>query len=214
MDLLERIEVRRFVGREFLVWLWFESELFEGTLSTATHGEFGLWIEGTFVLSAGKEITRIRGSQPASRREAKESMLRGKWPESAGLHLHWQGQDASFSIKAETLGVSALKPPTVLDADDEEDLEAAPRAPRRKTPKTDAQDTQVLALTDRMQSAATFEGLLEALYRDFLQLRLSEGWDEWLLPAINTWLRGEPVRLEPYAKRRTTALRGSAKKKR
>ena len=45
MQLVDRIEKRRFVGREFLLWLWFESEVLEGTLSTKEHGSFGLWIE-------------------------------------------------------------------------------------------------------------------------------------------------------------------------
>ena len=34
MDEFERIELRRFVGRELLLWLWFESEVFEATLET------------------------------------------------------------------------------------------------------------------------------------------------------------------------------------
>ena len=41
MQLVDRIEKRRFVGREFVLWLWFESELFDATLSTKEHGEFG-----------------------------------------------------------------------------------------------------------------------------------------------------------------------------
>lgn len=206
MQLLDRIEKRRFVGREFLVWLWFETELFEGTLTTREHGEFGMWIEGTFALSSGRETTRIRGSQPASRREAKESMLRGKWPESAGLHLHWQGQDASFSLKAETLGVSSLKPPTVLDDEAEEEALGPPQRRSKKKADADPHDGQVLALADRMQSAATFEALLEALYRDFLALRLGAAWPELVLPAINGWLRGEAVDEARYGKARERAL--------
>ena len=31
MNLADRIEKRLFVGRELLLWLWFESELFEAT---------------------------------------------------------------------------------------------------------------------------------------------------------------------------------------
>ena len=58
MQLVDRIEKRRFVGREFLLWLWFESELFDATLSTGAHGSFGLWLEKRLVLSAGKQSTR------------------------------------------------------------------------------------------------------------------------------------------------------------
>ena len=59
MDVFERIELRRFVGRELLLWLWFESEVFEATLSTKTHGSFGMWIEGRLVLSAGQEVPMV-----------------------------------------------------------------------------------------------------------------------------------------------------------
>lgn len=76
MELVDRIEKRRFVGREFLLWLWFESELFEATLATRAHGPFGLWIEKRLVLSAGKESTRITAPFPGRGREAKESTLR------------------------------------------------------------------------------------------------------------------------------------------
>ena len=49
--LATRIELRRFVGRELLLWLWFESEIFEGTLWTKEHGSFGMWLEGRLVLA-------------------------------------------------------------------------------------------------------------------------------------------------------------------
>ena len=167
MQLLDRIEKRRFVGREFLMWLWFESEVFSATLSTATHGEFGLWVESALVLSAGREATRIRGSQPASAREAKESVLRGKLPESAGMHLSWGDREISFTLKAETLAVGRLS-----------------------------------GCADR----AEFEGLLEALYSDFLQLRLGEAWAETVLPAINAWIVGGNVDADGYSIAREEAL--------
>mgnify|MGYP001552449582 CR=1 FL=1 len=77
MDLVDRIEKRRFVGREFLLWLWFESEVFEGTISTKEHGEIGLWLEKQIALSAGREVTRIKGTHPAGSREAVSWALLG-----------------------------------------------------------------------------------------------------------------------------------------
>ena len=59
MQLADLIERRRFVGREFVLWLWMSSELFEGTLSTAEHGTFGLWLDKRLTLSIGEESTRI-----------------------------------------------------------------------------------------------------------------------------------------------------------
>ncbi len=68
MDLVDRVEKRRFVGREFLLWLWFESEVFDATLSTKKHGSFGLWIEKQIILTSGKESTHA--SRGRSRRRA------------------------------------------------------------------------------------------------------------------------------------------------
>src|SRR5262249_53029337 len=112
MQLLDRIEKRRFVGREFLLWLWFESEVFEATLSTKEHGDFGLWIEKQRVLSEGKEATRIKGATPSASREPKESLLRGKLPESAGIHLSMGEKEMTFTLKAEQLAVAGLSLPT------------------------------------------------------------------------------------------------------
>ena len=214
MQLLDRIEKRRFVGREFLMWLWFESELFDATLSTAAHGEFGLWIEGAFVLSAGKEATRIKGSQPASAREAKESVLRGKLPESAGLHLSWGEREMSFSIKAETLAIARLGLPTALDKADEtpllldDDKKAPPKKKRTSADRerSDADEEKSVRFAERMELAGEFEGLVETLYRDFLRLRLGPAWDQTVLPAINSWILGGEVDGDAYAKARKRAL--------
>ena len=118
MQLADRIEARRFVGREFLLWLWVESELFDATLSTEKHGSFGLWIERRIVLSSGKENTRITAASPGLTRDAKEALLRGQLPESAGLRITLGDQDTSFVLKAEQLAVSGLKLATVLDEDE------------------------------------------------------------------------------------------------
>ena len=57
------------------------------------------------MLSAGKEVTRIKGATPANDREAKEALLRGKLPEVAGLHLSWREQDTNFVLKAEQIAL-------------------------------------------------------------------------------------------------------------
>ncbi len=213
-QLLDRIEKRRFVGREFLMWLWFESEIFEATLSTKKHGSFGLWIEHGFVLSAGDEITRIKGSQPAHAREAKESVLRGKLPDLAGLHVSWGDREISFSLKAETLALSRLQLPSPLDDADEAPLLLDDdKKPAKKKPKVDAEraradaeDEKHMRLLDRMERATELEELIETLYRDFLRLRLGAAWEASVLPAINRWILGEEVDEDAYAKARKKAL--------
>jgi hypothetical protein len=197
MQLLDRIEKRRFVGREFLLWLWFESEMFEGTLSTADHVAFGLWIETSFTLSLGKETTRIKGAYPAGSRESKEALLRGKLPEACGLHLSWRDQETSFTLKAEQMAFAGLRLPTVLGAAADEapklldEARPPPRGKKRAKKSDDASDEAHEAFYERMHLTRDVEGLVEALYRDFLVLRLGAAWEGVVVPALHAWARGE-----------------------
>jgi hypothetical protein len=211
MQLIDRIEKRRFVGREFLVWLWFESEVFDATLATKDQGSFGLWIERLIVLDAGKtEVTRIRGATPATSREAKESLLRGKLPQSAGFHLVWRERESSFTLKAESLGIAGLKLPTVLDEEREEAQPAVLPTPsrRRSRPRSEEQesDEQHEAFYERMHLTRDFEVLIEALYRDFLALRLSAAWEASCVPLMRAWAAGEEgLDVETYRELRAGA---------
>jgi hypothetical protein len=194
MDLTDRIELRRFVGREFLLWLWFESEIFEATLVTKTHGSFGLWIEGKLVLSDGRESTAIKGSTPGHHREAKESLRRGKLPQLAGLHLSWADHEVTLVLVAETLAISGMRLPTVLD---KKTGGARPAGDRDEG----ALDAQAEGFYERMRLAREVEAILEALYADFLALRLGGAWTDVVSPAILDWTAGEPVDADDYARK-------------
>jgi hypothetical protein len=202
VQLVDRIEKRRFVGREFLLFLWFESELFDATLSTREHGSFGLWLEQKLVLSAGKESTRIKAPFPGHGREAKEALLRGQLPESAGIRIA-RGDDVSFTFKAEQMAVSGLKLQTVLDKEEPpsaliEELRGGRKPSKRKKGRDDAADEAYEAFYERMRLTQHFERLLEALYGEFLALRLGPLWAKAVVPAARAWARGETVDAERY----------------
>jgi hypothetical protein len=226
MDTFERVELRRFVGRELLLWLWFESEVFEATLETKTHGSFGLWLEGRLVLSAGQEVTTIKGTIPGQHREAKEALLRGKMPDLAAIHLSWADHDATLTLKADTLGISGLKLPRKEpdEAPTGEGTTTPPkRAPRRRAAPAAAAAELAASeanedLYERMRVTREIEGIVEALYRDFLALRLGPAWSELVVPALEAWTAGEAVDADRYGAARRKALaaagggRGSPRK--
>lgn len=223
MELFERIELRRFVGRELLLWLWFESEAFEATLETKAHGSFGLWLEGRLVLSAGQEVTTIKGTQPGNHREAKEALLRGKLPDLASIHLAWADHDATFTLKAETLGLAGLKLPR-KDSDAPPGdapgavasltrVDAPAKRSRPKKRGNTAADVAAFAsdeahedFYERMRLAREIEGIVEALYRDFLALRLGPAWDGLVAPALARWAAGEEIDADAYGRARAKAL--------
>jgi hypothetical protein len=225
VQLVDRIEKRRFVGREFLLWLWFESEAFEATLSTKEHGTFGLWIEKHVILSAGKEATRIKGTYPARSREAKEALALGKLPEAAGVHLSLGDREITFTLKAERLALSGLTLPTVLKGGDgDESVSLAPRRPpaargrKRATAeraRESESDEKHESFYERMRLTREVEVLVEALYRDFLVLRLGATWKGAVEPALVQWVRGDTVPdAGRYRKARNAALSGLVRRKR
>ena len=217
MQLLDRIELRRFVGREFLLWLWFESEVFEATLETKKHGSFGLWMEGRLVLSEGKESTTIKGSSPGQHREAKEALLRGKLPERAGLHLSWGDHESTLTLKGEAMALAGVTLPTKLDKAEPAtpNLLAPPPPPRKKKRGGDApraDDAEVEAFYERMHFAREVEGLVTALYREFLAVRLSPSWKSHVVPALEAWVRGKRVDVERYRAARGRAIARAPKR--
>jgi hypothetical protein len=202
MQRIDRIEKRRFVGREFLLWLWFESEVFDATLSTREQGSFGLWLEKRLVLSEGQEKTSIAGPSPGAGREAKEALLRGQLPESAGVRIAWQGDETSFTCKAESLALAGLKLKTVLGKAEDapnpllDELMGKPtRRPRRAAEPEELHEV----FYERMQLTGELEALIEQLFRDFLALRLSDAWEREVVPLLRGWVLGLELDVAPYA---------------
>jgi len=218
MQLVDRIEKRRFVGREFLLFLWFESELFDGTLATAEHGPFGLWLERRLALTSGKESTKITAPLPGLGREAKEALLRGQLPKSAGIRLAFKDDETCFVLDGERLCVAGLKLHNVLDQEGDDDapsleelratMQQPPRS-RRKRRDDAPSDEQYEVFYERMRLTEEFEALLVALYRDFLRLRLQPAFAEHVVPALQRWVRGSHVDAEAYRAVRESMLRST-----
>jgi len=216
MDLAQKIDSRRFFGRELLLFVWFETELFEGTLNAKPIDEFGCWVERTLLLSAGKETTQIKGTLPGHARDAKEALRRGKLPERMGLHLTLGDRESTFTLNAETLAMSGLALPAVLTAEREVGEDSAPLAAKgkkRRMGKSVAEeeegeaDERAESFYERMHLAREVEDVLEALYRDFLALRLSGAWEKTVVPALREWVRGEEVDVDAYKKARAQSLK-------
>lgn len=218
MQRVDLIEKRRFVGRELLLWLWFESELFEGTLSTRDHGSFGLWIEKKLVLSAEEESTRVVAAMPGLGRQAKEALLRGQLPELAGVRIAWKDDETSLALSGESFAVRSMKLQTELGADGEgpalgdlvDELAGKKRGKPKKKAARDGEDDEQddTAFYERMTMTREIEELLAALFREFLELRLGGRWQGVVVPAMQRWAEGQPVDADAYR----AARAGKAKK--
>ncbi len=165
------IETRRFLGREFLVWLWFESELFEQKFSIDGFGECELWFEKSLVLEslteAGKERATLSGVAPSGGPEAREALRQGKMPVKAKLAVKRDEQDFAFALDADSLSLSGAKIPALLKGEGDDPFH------------------------ERITLIEELEGAIESLYREFLVARLQAGWDKAVVPAIRAWMNDE-----------------------
>ncbi len=218
MDLYQKVERTRHLGKELLLFLWFETEIFEATLSTKAHGSFGMWVEKELSLSAEKESTKIRGSLPGKAREAKESLLLGKMPEKMGFHLVLGEREANFAIRGDSLALSAVSLPTVLQEEEIVGLDEIGGPPktakkRERSAYAEAERVEVEAqevFFERMHLLREVEEVVEALYADFLTLRLGPAYSGFVADTLLAWSRGEEIDADAYAKKRKAAL-GSKK---
>jgi hypothetical protein len=179
MDLIDLIEKRRFLGREFLVFLWFESELFDGWIPVDGYGPCEVRLEGQITLSCDKEQARLKGTAPSADPEAKQALRQGKLPAQARLRVTAGELAYTFTFLADALAIAAVKIPSVVKSEADEQF------------------------YERMYLVEELEALVSALYAKFVGVRLSTAWEEHVLPAIRAWVRSEPT-LHPdvYAKLR------------
>lgn len=191
MELLDLIEGRRFMGREFIVWLWFESEMQETNLRPTGVDPVSLWLEAQITLVLEKEESRLKGAIPASSPEAKEALRQGKLPKEAKMRLTRGDREFVWTLKADTLGLSGLKLPTQLKKTDEKHE----------------------VFYERMMLLEDLEAALSALYVDFVHLRLADEWDDDIVPLMQTWAYGEKPDLGTYLGTKSMVLAAKRGKK-
>jgi hypothetical protein len=185
MDLVDLIEDKRFVGREFLAWLWFESELFEGTLAT-TEGTIGLWLEAQLTLEGAEgsqEQSRLRGAAPSLSPEAREALRQGKLPTQAKIRLERHELGFSFALDADALALTGVKIPATLKEEGDEDE----------------------GFYDRIHRIEELEAIVGSLYAEFVTLRLSKVWTSIVVPAMRAWIAGEDVDADGYTRDKAQA---------
>ena len=170
-SIAESIETRKFLGREFLAWLWFQSELFEQKFSIDGFGECELWLEKSLVLEAlteaGKERATLAGVAPSGGPEAREALRQGKLPVKAKIAIRRDEQDFALTLEGDGLSLSGVKIPALLKGEGDDPF------------------------YERMQLIEDVEGAIESLYREFLVARLGDGWGKSVLPAMRAWMNDE-----------------------
>jgi len=165
MDFLDRSARVQFLGAEYLLWLWYRSEEFDGAFSLSD-GPIELYFDDQLVLEAHlaeAEQSRLKGGAPAYSPEAHKALQLGKHVAKAKLRLVKDEREWLFTIDTSTFLASGVKIPAVLS--DEEDNK----------------------FYERMYLIEELDRTWYALYRAFLSERLAETWPE-VQATIRAWI--------------------------
>jgi hypothetical protein len=169
MDLIDRIETTRFLGGEFLLWLWFSRDVTEGDIQIPNLGTIDVALESQLMLAdplADHERVTIRGFDPLGSPEADQALRRGKLPRKVGLRLIFEHNEWVATLDTASLGLSGVKLPALLSQGEEEHF------------------------FERMRLFEQLHDLVQSLYGHFLGVRLSPVWQAELAPAMARWVKG------------------------
>jgi len=171
-DVLERVETTRFLGPEFLLWLWLRAELVNQPIALGELGNFDVWLDNHLTLQSDldpNERVTVRGAQPSGGAEAREAVRAQKFPVRARLALRNDERDFACVLVAQRFAVASGAIPAVLTKDTDD------------------------AFVERMSLVEHLNQSLDQLYATFLADRLSSAWRSAWEPAIVSWADGDSV---------------------
>ena len=117
MQLFEKVRDNEFLGREFLVWLWFRSDVREGRFSLGEAGDAELRLDGRIVLQSdageGAEKVICLGEN-SHQREARFALAESKTITEAMLKLVIGDHEWSFILDSTWMNFKSFKSPKVM----------------------------------------------------------------------------------------------------
>ncbi len=172
MDALARVESTRFLGSEFLLWLWLRAELVDKPISLPELGDFEVWLDNQLTLQSDidpNERVTVRGAAPSGSAEAREAVRAQKFPVRARVAVRHQDHDFAFVLVAPRFALASGAIPAVL------------------AKETNDSFVERMDLVERLLSS------LDRLYGAFLEERLSDVWQRGWEPAIVSWADGDAI---------------------
>ncbi|MEJ2041228.1 MAG: hypothetical protein P8X55_20215 [Desulfosarcinaceae bacterium] len=162
----------RFLGNEFLTWIWFLIETDQPALRQSDAELAELTIGNRMVLenrlANGMETVSIKGDA-AGLEEALLALSKGAWITEVNLVYKSGSLEWAFSLKGESLSLSGLKLPETAATETDEDVEGL-----------------VLEKLYLYEKPLAF---IDGLYSQFIQERLSDAWQSKILPRMRLWMK-------------------------
>ena len=160
----------KFLGNEFLTWLWFMIETDQNRLRRYDPDLVSLYIGSRLVLentrNNAKETITIKG-EDANLEEGLLALKKGAVVTEIHLSYKAGAQHWQFSLKGESLNISNLKLPETGPVETPEDLEGA--------------------VIEKVYLMEKVIGLVNNLFSHFIKLRVSNKWRNQTVSRIRKW---------------------------
>ena len=165
---------RDFLGNEFLLWLWYYTDVESDTWKLADDSEVTVMLARSLTLECPRGQTgheTISHEGPTRLPESRRAIQSGKLPRKVGITMVRHQQQYEFAIQAETLAIAGGK------------LPAPPEDVTEARAKLEERANQIRAMLE------TFD----LLYDAFCKKRFGHEWEAELL-AMQKWLKREEKR--------------------
>ncbi len=162
----------KFLGNEFLTWLWFIMDADQTSIVKTNKDMVSLEMDNRIVLENSLdnrvENIRIKGDD-AGLEEAKLSLQKGGIVTELNFSLKTGEHEWKFNIKGESLNISSLKSPETGKIEKKEDVEGA--------------------VLEKIYLYEKVVSLIENLYKQFIHIRISNKWNSEAVPRIKKWIK-------------------------
>jgi len=181
MDLVDLIAEKRFLGQEFLTWLWWKSEERGGSVELPDEGDITVVFEKHMLLESGEgesaEKIVCTGLQ-AELQEARTGLQMGKKLEQARIVINHNSYEYSFTLAAALMEFRNVR---------------LPKTEATENDKGDNPEEVEGMILERIYLFEELIKLVNALFRVFLSMRLGAEWQDEL-QKIRTWVaKATPV---------------------
>jgi len=174
MDLVDLIAEKRFIGQEFLTWLWWKSEERGGSVALPDQGDITVIFEKHLLLEYGEGESSekcICSGLQSELKEARTGLVMGKKLEQARIQLIKDDYEWNFTMAAAVMEFRNVKLP-----------KTGPAAEGGNSPEE--QEGMIL---ERIFLFEELIRLVQALFRVFLEIRVGNEWKDELVK-VRKWV--------------------------
>jgi len=170
----------RFLGYEFLTWLWFFSEQFDGKfkLNEQQMGELALGERLVLSLPGEGKEKIICTTQANALHEARTALQQGKLVEEIQIFLRVGENEYYLNLDSALWAIKGLKTPK--------------QSPSYEDDDADGRFLEKMFFIEEVSSA------LNTIYSQFLSDRLSPVWDSDIVPIFRQWIDSKEEETAPF----------------